>query len=138
MWVLSNCDIHILFRELSILIRELKHCMLSNSFRRAFKTFELVAPAARAEKPPLSLARQDKKEAVMTGPTPECTHNARDHAAATDAQTPARHRRRSEARRRQAGEQAKGRGQNIELANGENDKEENQPKPVCAAGPSQQ
>src|SRR5437762_13853566 len=57
MSVLSNCDIHILIRELSILIRELKHCMLSDSFRRAFKSFELVVPEARAEKPPPPLAR---------------------------------------------------------------------------------
>ena len=62
--------------------------------------------------------RQDKKEAVMTGPTPECTHNAGEQAATKDGQKPTRHRRRSEARRRQAGEQAKARGQNIELANG--------------------
>jgi len=54
----------------------------------------------------------------MTGPTPECTHNAGEKTATKDGQKPTRHRRRSEARRRQAGEQAKARGQNIELANG--------------------
>src|SRR5437667_10877591 len=56
MSVLSNCDIHILIRELSILIRELKHS-IHWDFRRAFKTFEYVAREARAEKPPSSLAR---------------------------------------------------------------------------------
>src|SRR5436305_12257416 len=63
MSVLSSCDIHILIRELSILIRELKHCMLSDSFRRAFKSFELVVPEARAEKPRSSLAppRQERR-----------------------------------------------------------------------------
>ena len=75
-FVLSNCDIHILIRELSILIRELKHCMLLNLFDEHLKlsNWSLQKPEQKSRR--RRQPRQDKKEAVMTGPTPECTHNA--------------------------------------------------------------